>query len=183
MFADVERLVGPHAELLADRLRATVMRLRGATWGPKGRIGAHCQVQRPWCMSVGHRSHFEHEAFVKVAEESARIQIGNEVFVGRGVELDISTELTIGNFVLVAPGCFITDHWHRHAPHATIASQGCDSAPVHIADDVWIGVNAVILAGVSIGRGAIVGAGAVVNCNVESGTIVAGVPARAVGRR
>jgi maltose O-acetyltransferase len=56
------------------------------------------------------------------------------------------------------------------------------TAPVVVEDDAWIGTNAVILPGVTIGRGAIVGAGAVVTRDVAPYTVVAGVPARPIRR-
>ena len=52
-----------------------------------------------------------------------------------------------------------------------------------IEDDVWLGAHVVVLPGVTIGRGAIVAAGAVVNRDVESMSIVAGVPAKPIGQR
>jgi acetyltransferase-like isoleucine patch superfamily enzyme len=55
--------------------------------------------------------------------------------------------------------------------------------PTTIGRDVWIGANAVILGGVIIGDGAVVAAGAVVNRDVDSGTVVAGVPARKIRKR
>ena len=55
--------------------------------------------------------------------------------------------------------------------------------PTKIGRDVWIGANAVILGGVTIGDGAVVAAGAVVTKDVEAGAIVAGVPAKVVKRR
>lgn len=57
------------------------------------------------------------------------------------------------------------------------------SSPIQIGDDVWIGVQAVILAGVTIGDGAIVAAGAVVHENVKPYAIVGGVPAKVIGER
>jgi virginiamycin A acetyltransferase len=55
--------------------------------------------------------------------------------------------------------------------------------PITIGNDVWIGTRAIILPGVDIGDGAVVGAGAVVTKDVDSYSIVAGVPAKEVGRR
>ena len=55
--------------------------------------------------------------------------------------------------------------------------------PITIEDDVWIGLNAVILQGVTIGRGAIVGAGAVVTKSLPPWSIAVGVPAKVTGRR
>ncbi len=177
------RWVEPTLAVLMDRLRAAGWRLRGAHIGLKSRLGKRCEIQQPWGLVTGKRCQFEHGVFVKLAANTARIEFGDEVFVGHGVEFDISGHLKVGNHVLFAPGCFITDHFHRHAAGATIASQGCEEFPVSIGDDVWVGAKAVILAGVTIGKGAIIGAGAVVRNDVAPMTIVAGVPARTIGSR
>lgn len=55
--------------------------------------------------------------------------------------------------------------------------------PAHVGNDVWIGSNAIVRGGVRVGTGAIVGAGAVVTHDVEPHAIVAGIPARSIGRR
>jgi acetyltransferase-like isoleucine patch superfamily enzyme len=57
-----------------------------------------------------------------------------------------------------------------------------DRAPTVIGDRVFIGANATVLMGVTVGEGAVIGAGAVVTNDVAPGTIVAGVPARPIGR-
>ncbi len=62
-------------------------------------------------------------------------------------------------------------------------SQGHQPGTVIIEDDVWIGANCVITPDVRIGRGAVIGAGAVVTRNVAPYTIAGGVPAREIGRR
>lgn len=183
MLSVLERHTGPAVSVLMDRMRAACLRARGARLGEKVRVGPRCTVQRPWGLTAGVRCQLEHDVFIKITEDAAQVFLGEEVFLGRGVELDVSLRLTIGNHVLIAPGCFITDHAHRHAIGTTIASQGCVSGAVTIGDDVWLGVNAVVLAGVSIGAGAIVGAGSVVTRDVAPMTIVAGAPARPVSRR
>jgi acetyltransferase-like isoleucine patch superfamily enzyme len=60
---------------------------------------------------------------------------------------------------------------------------GLDVAPISIEDDAWIGAGAIVLPGVRIGRGAVVAAGAVVTKDVESFTIVGGVPSVVIGCR
>ena len=55
--------------------------------------------------------------------------------------------------------------------------------PIVLENNVWLGVNAVVLKGVTIGSGAIVGAGAVVTKSVPAGEIWAGIPARKIGER
>lgn len=64
-----------------------------------------------------------------------------------------------------------------------IMEQGVVCAPVTIEDDVWIGVNVTILPGVTVGKGSVLGAGAVVTKDVKPFTVVAGVPAKVMGRR
>ena len=61
-----------------------------------------------------------------------------------------------------------------------IDEQGISTKPVVIGDDVWIGANAVILPGVTIGRHCVVAAGAVVTKDVPDNTVVAGVPAKVI---
>jgi maltose O-acetyltransferase len=60
---------------------------------------------------------------------------------------------------------------------------GLDVAPISIEDDAWIGAGAIVLPGVTVGRGAVVAAGAVVTKDVESFTIVGGVPSVVIGCR
>jgi acetyltransferase-like isoleucine patch superfamily enzyme len=167
----------------ADRLRAAWLRLRGARLGPKCRVGRSCIVLRPWCVSTGSRVQIEHGVHVKIVDDGASLAIGHESFVGFGAELDVALEIVIGDHVLVAPGCFITDHSHRHTGTGLIDTQGRHCEPVRIGNDAWLGANAVVLAGVTVGEGAIVGAGAVVSRNVPAYAIVAGVPARVIGER
>jgi len=76
-----------------------------------------------------------------------------------GVEIDYPENISIGEHVLLASGCFIADHDHDIAIDKRIDQQRCVSAPVAIEDDVWVGANAVILPGVKIGQGAVVDTG------------------------
>jgi acetyltransferase-like isoleucine patch superfamily enzyme len=174
--------IGPLA-VLGDRARSLLLRWRGAKVGPGVRIGVRTLVHRPACLELGDRVQFEHQVFVKSVSDRAKIRLGERTFVGCNSEFDISERLTVGNDVLIAPGCFITDHEHGHGAHDRIASQGTRSSPVIIEDDVWLGAKVVILPGVTIGRGAVVAAGAVVTKDVPPLEIVAGVPARPIGRR
>jgi acetyltransferase-like isoleucine patch superfamily enzyme len=178
-----ERIAGQAFRLGFDRARALLLRARGARVGRKVRLAARCVVERPWCLELGERCQLEHQVFIKATADTARIRLGRGVFVGFSSEFDVSDELTIGDGVLIAPGCFITDHSHRHDANEPIAAQGTVRSFVRIEDDVWLGTRSVILPGVTIGRGAIVGAGAVVNRDVSPFSIVAGVPARVIGAR
>ena len=72
----------------------------------------------------------------------------------------------------------------RRRDHRAVLSGGLrepvSMQPVRLRDDAWVGVGAVILKGVEIGRGAVVAAGSVVASDVPEGTVVAGNPARVV---
>ena len=92
--------------------------------------------------------------------------------------------VTIGRDVLVAGHSSINTVSHRFDRcDIPVNDQPVVIDPVVIEDDVWIGLNAVILQGVTIGRGTIVGAGAVVNRSLPPWSIAVGVPAKVVGRR
>jgi acetyltransferase-like isoleucine patch superfamily enzyme len=113
-----------------------------------------------------------------------------KIFVGRGATLrvghnsringahiSVSTGVDIGNNVRIGPNVVIMDDdFHDAASHF---SAGKTSA-IHIHDNVWIAMGAMVLKGVTIGEGAVVAAGAVVTKDVLPYTLVAGVPAKAI---
>jgi acetyltransferase-like isoleucine patch superfamily enzyme len=105
--------------------------------------------------------------------------IGNYTWVNRQCTLDLRGGLTIGENVSISPEVSILTASHdMHDPDFKLID-----APVVIEDHVWIGTRAIVLPKVTVGRGAIVAAGAVVTADVEPMTIVAGVPAKVIGRR
>lgn len=169
--------------LMAARLRAALWRMRGAQLGAKSIIGPRCMLDCPWCLSTGIRNVFEQDVYLKCVADTARIELGDFCFVGAGVEINVRQRVTIGAHSLLAPRCFIVDHTHGIDLADRIDQQPCQTAAVHVGADVWIGVNAVILPGVTIGNGAVVGANAVVREDVSAGDIVAGVPAGKIGYR
>ena len=103
--------------------------------------------------------------------------MGSNIDIGQYCVIRASGGLKIGSDVLIAASSFITTRGHSvNLPRFGITKD----APVIIEDHVWIGGNAVILPGVTIGKGAIVAAGAVVTKNVMPFTIVGGVPAKKI---
>lgn len=163
--------------------RGSILHWRGASVGRRVVIGRDCRIERPWGVSVGDHASLEHAVWLKLVDDEARITVGARTFIGAGTELDVMQSVEIGDQTLVAPGCFITDHNHGIAVDRRINQQPCHAAPVKIGSDVWIAAKVCILPGVTIGDGAVVGAGAVVRESVNPYSIVAGVPAREVGRR
>ena len=124
---------------------------------------------------------------------SDELVIGNDVMIGKLCTIQCNG--TIGDGVLIANNVGIIgrmDHDYRevgvsvrHAPHIAAASylQQDLRSRIEIGSDVWIGFGSTIVSGVRIGRGAIVAAGSVVFGNVSPYDIVAGNPAKRVGRR
>lgn len=169
--------------LLAGRVRAAILRLRGARIAAKTSIGSGFRTRRPWCIDLGTRVEIEHDVFLKIVGDYARLVIGDHTFIGKGSEIDVLQSITIGPHTLIAPNVFITDHTHNASAKLRLDEQDNRSAPVVIGSDAWVGTRAVILLGVTIGDCAIVGAGAVVTKDVPAKAIVAGVPARIIGTR
>lgn len=113
----------------------------------------------------------------------------SKVTVGEYTNLNPYTviygQVSIGKYNLIAPGAMLAGGNHAFAdPDVPILFQGNFSkGGIVIEDDVWIGANAVIVDGVRVGKGAIVGAGAVVTKDVEPYAIVGGVPAKFIRYR
>ena len=107
------------------------------------------------------------------------IEIGKDSIIGEDAVLDGRDNVTIGNHVDIASGVMIYNAQHdvRDPNFRAIC------APVVIEDYVFIGPRAIILPGVTIKRGSVVGAGAVVTKDVEQNVIVGGVPAKQIGER
>ena len=98
-----------------------------------------------------------------------------------GLHNTIIGPVTIGSHVNLAQGITVTALNHNFSEtDKRIDEQGVSTTPVTIDDDVWIGANAVILPGVSIGTHSVVAAGAVVTKDVPPHSLVAGVPAKII---
>ena len=129
-----------------------------------------------------------------------QVRIGNHSYVGGGTFISRSS-IEIGNYVTIAWGGTFYDH-DSHSLDYMMRRKDIDdeledirnglnfiehkdwsvvnSKPIKICDDAWIGMNVIILKGVTIGEGAVVGAGSVVTKDVPAWTVVAGNPAKVV---
>jgi acetyltransferase-like isoleucine patch superfamily enzyme len=107
------------------------------------------------------------------------LTIGNNVFINVGVSISAQSQVTLGNNVQIANLVSIMDSdFHGLEERDSLPSP----EPIYIEDDVWIATKATILKGVTIGKGAVVAAHAVVTHDVEPYTLVGGVPARLIRR-
>ena len=105
------------------------------------------------------------------------ITVGKHVFLNMGCKFQDQGGIFIGDGALIGHNVVLATLNHAISPgdRATMIP-----APIHIGRHVWIGANATVLPGVTIGEGAIVAAGAVVTKDVPKNTMVGGVPARVI---
>ena len=128
-----------------------------------------------------------------------KIEIGKDCYMGEGTRIRSANSIKIGNEVIIADDVNIYDT-DAHSLNYVLRQKefmevlilnnlikdakdvDIQSAPVVIEDHVWIGFNVAILKGVTIEKGAIIGAGSVVTQDVEPFTVVAGNPAKIIKR-
>ncbi|WP_248240040.1 acyltransferase [Microbacterium kunmingense] len=115
-----------------------------------------------------------------------RIEIGAGSHIGEYSTLwagNSTGRITLGEKCLLAPRVTITASNYGIVQGTPVMDQPKIERDIVIGDDVWLGINTVVVAGVTIGDGAIVAAGAVVTKDVPAQAIVAGVPAKVIGAR
>ncbi|MFA6532586.1 MAG: acyltransferase [Patescibacteria group bacterium] len=144
-----------------------------------GHIPSHCYrkfVYRLFGIKIGKGStiHMKTRFY-----DPRNISVGEDSIIGEGAVLDGRDRLSIGSHVDIATEVMIYNSEHN----VNDENFAADNGKVIIEDYVFIGPRAIILAGVTIGRGAIVGAGAVVTKDVPPYAIVGGVPAKIIGER
>lgn len=138
-------------------------------YGPNIHIGDHVQMQSA------------RGVLTRLATwQNGSIRIGDYSLVTAGVHIISASSITIGKNVMIASHSYITDaDWHdlydrTSAPGAT--------APIELADNVWVGYGVKILKGVHLGENTIVAAGAVVTKSFGKNLIIGGNPAKVIGK-
>lgn len=136
-------------------------KLRGdITLGPHSSVGDNCELLGD--VSVGERSNL-----------NRRVEVVGEVEIGKYGAFARDILFQEKNHVISKPGMqmrFYNNVLNSKLEHTS-------NGPISVGNDVWVGARAIILSGVSIGDGAVVGAGSIVTDDVEPYSVVAGVPA------
>lgn len=139
-------------------------------------IGSDCKVTSQLCTRL----------------PESKIEVGDRCFLGKYTTILCAMSIKIGNDVMIAGECYITDNdghsldWRIRRNDVMDRKKGFKDwkhvgmAPVIIGNDVWIAPKCIILKGVSIGDAAVIAAGSVVTKDVPARTIVAGNPARII---
>ena len=119
------------------------------------------------------------ESFACINNAVGDVMIGDHTRIG--LHNTIIGPVTIGSHVNLAQGITVTALNHNFEDsEKRIDEQGVSTSAVTIEDDIWIGANAVVLSGVTIGHHSVVAAGAVVTKDVPPHSLVAGVPAKII---
>ena len=151
----------------------------------KNRFESGIRIECPKNILLGSNSYFGFDCKI-YASEFSQIKIGSNVTFNSNVMINARGpgKIFIGNNVLIGPNSVLRSNNHSFKnKNIPIKEQGMTNGDIFIDDDVWISSNSVILPNCRIGKGAIIAAGAVVTNNVESYSIVGGVPAKFIQRR
>lgn len=203
----MERRIDRRLELF----RGYLQKIHGAKVGKNFGIGPGTRIYAPFCLTVGDYVsigdysllHCLSEAGVKMGCHTSIdrnlwlhcgggsapnghgfFSIGDHSYIGCNAVMGAGGGITIGNHVLIGQCVNIHSENHIFAdPNRLIMEQGVSYQGVIVEDDVWIGSKATILDGVTIGKGSVVAAGAVVTRSVPPYTIVGGVPAKEIKTR
>jgi acetyltransferase-like isoleucine patch superfamily enzyme len=194
-----------------DPIYLIIRRLQILKYDAQERISVACfgfPILRAMCVSVG--KHLQMEGFPYITGpvqvylgddvrlsgsftisggrifDKPEFRVGNRTFIGSGCAFAVAKSITIGDDVLIAGGCSVSDYSaHPLDPKKRTSGEQVDPEdvrPVRIENKAWLGRGATILPGVTIGEGAVVGAAAVVTKDVPPGCICVGNPGRLLSR-
>jgi acetyltransferase-like isoleucine patch superfamily enzyme len=171
---------------LIDRINTIIVRGSFAAWGPRSRIGRGAKLIAPYLIRVGADVVMGEQVWLNAKDDRGNskptLSIGDGTYIGRFVQINAWRDVTIGNNVLIADRVFISDADHRfEAVDVPIKSQGdAFVGGVALHDGCWIGIGAVILPGVTIGRNSVIAANSVVTQDIPARSVAAGIPARII---
>jgi acetyltransferase-like isoleucine patch superfamily enzyme len=154
-----------------------------AACGPDCIFERDVLIFHPENVHLGRNVYVGHRTILKAYFKN-ELHIGDETWIGQNCFFHSAAGLTIGAHVGIGPGVSIITSEHREIGRSVAPLLSpVDFSPVHIEDEVNLGVGAIILPGVHIGRGARIGAGSVVTGDIPAFSIAAGAPARVLRER
>lgn len=166
-------------------ISAIKMALRVVLWGIANRLPhprARAVMLRCFGAKIGRNVRIHPCRLINYEQGFKHLQVGNDVYIGADVLLDLAGRLEIGDRATIsARSCLLTHH-DSGASHRNRLSEifppskkGCQ-----VGADVWLGVGVIVLEACSIGSCCAVGAGAVVTHTLPSNTVCAGIPAKVI---
>jgi len=167
---------------IGRRLRQVYWLRRFHTSATSLSISIGCTITSPENIYIGANINVEPGCSIN-AHKSGLIKMGDRVSINRNVLLSAADDgnIDIGRDVLIGPNVVMRASNHQYLQkNIPVNQQGHTGGKIIIGDDVWIGANAVILPDVIIEKGAVIGAGSVVNMDIPAYSLAAGVPARII---
>jgi acetyltransferase-like isoleucine patch superfamily enzyme len=160
-------------------MRRAIWRAVAKRFGSGIRIGAGVGFKHLETFEIGDGVFIGAQSYIQ-GRFDGRTRIGNHVWIGPHSYLD-ARDLILEDYVGWGPGAKVLGSTHTGLPtEAPIIQTDLEIRPVRVEEGADIGTGAILLPGVTVGKGSVVGAGAVVTKDVPPGSIVAGVPARFV---
>jgi len=176
------RRFGYGEDYIDEVMRRVCVRALARRCGSGLRVGVGVGIRHPETFEFGDNVVIGEQVVIQ-GRFDGRCRIGNRVWIGPQSYFD-ARDLEIGDNVGWGPGAKVLGSEHTGLPiDQPIIATDLRIAPVRVEADADIGVNAVLLPGVTVGRGSIVGAGAIVTRDVPPYAKVAGVPAKIIGWR
>src|SRR5271169_5149050 len=175
---------------LSIRLKAKCFSLLSA--GAFAHFGERTVVMCPFRLAGEHRISVGDDVFIgpgswlqtlqEGADRSVAIVLGDGTSIAGACVISAVKQVILEEKVLLARNVYISDHTHRHIDtQLPILCQGLDKIlPVRVKKGAWLGQNVVVCPGVTIGKGAVIGANSVVTRDVPDFAVAAGAPARVV---
>lgn len=169
---------------LTNRLRAFYQSFRLGLLGKNVHIDKSVEFMRfPKNIFIHDEVVVKEGARICSCNEKAIIKIGARTTIGYHNFIFASEKIEIGDDCLIAPFVYLVDSNHQIEKNELINRQPNETAPIRIANGVWIASNVTILKGVEISEGAVIAANSVVNQSVPAFEIWGGSPAKKIGER
>jgi acetyltransferase-like isoleucine patch superfamily enzyme len=138
---------------------------------------------KPEKITIGSNVYIGHYAILRGYDRNEMV-IGDDTWIGQFCYINSAGGVEIGSRVGIGPCVkFMSSQHSEEGRHVPVLLCDLEFGKITVSDDSDIGIGAVILPGITIGKGAIIGAGAVLTRDVEPYSVVAGVPARKIGER
>ncbi len=171
-------------------------------------LGHHVTLRHPHKISISDNSFIDDYSVLDAkGKDNQGIRIGKNAYIGRNTVLSCKggsiflddyanisancsllseTVIEIGQYTFLAGHCYLVaggNHRFDRTDIPIMLQPSLDKGGIRVRDDCWLGASVVVLDGVSLGRGCVIGAGAVVNKSLPEYTIAVGVPAKKIGQR
>ncbi len=177
-------LLRGHARL-RDKLASMLCSGAFESFGKRSVIALPHRLEGVERIAIGSACWFGPDSWLQSIEgptAGGRIQVGDRVTASGSLVLSAASSIVVEDDVLFARNVYVSDHIHGYDdPDRPVHEQGLSKvAPVRIERGAWLGQNVVVCPGVTIGRGAVIGAGSVVNSDVPPHVVAVGAPARVV---